>query len=302
MNRLILRTLTVVAMVVASAALSHAQATRTWVSGVGDDANPCSRTAPCKTFAGAISKTAEFGEISVLDPGGYGAVTITKPITLSGDGTLAGILNASTNGIIINLTATQGPVILRNLSIAGANTAINGIRYLAGPRVLISDCTIAGQTGSAIDVSTSSNGNLTVLRTTMTGGAYGVSLSTSSGRLNATLERVAISGTTLAAIRAATANVFATLSDSVLTQNLGVGVVAESGSGVSVEASTFTGNGTALLANAGGTIRTSDSAYYDNLLAFGCGGNLVSAGNNRKGNNAGGSGSACAPTMSIAVQ
>src|SRR5262249_19627909 len=67
---------------------AHAQATRTWVSGVGDDANPCSRTAPCKTFAGAISKTAAGGEISVLDPGGFGVVTITKSITISGDGTL----------------------------------------------------------------------------------------------------------------------------------------------------------------------------------------------------------------------
>src|SRR5882757_6932733 len=72
----------------------HAQATRTWVSGVGDDVNPCSRTAPCKTFAGAISKTADKGEISVLDPGGFGALTITKNITLNGDGTLAGILNS----------------------------------------------------------------------------------------------------------------------------------------------------------------------------------------------------------------
>ena len=62
----------------------HAQATRTWVSGVGDDVNPCSRTAPCKTFAGAISKTAAGGEISVLDPGGYGAVTIAKSITIGG--------------------------------------------------------------------------------------------------------------------------------------------------------------------------------------------------------------------------
>src|SRR5438477_3797204 len=49
---------------------AFAQATRTWVSGVGDDVNPCSRTAPCKTFAGAISKTAGGGEIDVLDPGG----------------------------------------------------------------------------------------------------------------------------------------------------------------------------------------------------------------------------------------
>lgn len=61
-----------------AAAPAQAQASRTWVSGVGDDANPCSRTAPCKTFAGTISKTAAKGEINVMDPGGYGAVTITK--------------------------------------------------------------------------------------------------------------------------------------------------------------------------------------------------------------------------------
>src|SRR3990170_4978414 len=84
------------------AAPAQAQATRTWVSGVGDDVNPCSRTAPCKTFAGAISKTATGGEISVLDPGGYGAVTMTKAITINGDGTLASILASATNGIIVN--------------------------------------------------------------------------------------------------------------------------------------------------------------------------------------------------------
>ncbi len=64
------------------AAPVHAQAFRTWVSGVGDDANPCSRTAPCKTFAGAISKTALNGEINCLDPAGFGAApraTCEKP-------------------------------------------------------------------------------------------------------------------------------------------------------------------------------------------------------------------------------
>src|SRR3954462_15871835 len=85
-----------------SVAPASAQATRTWVSGVGDDANPCSRTAPCKTFAVAISKTAAGGEISVLDPGGFGVVTITKAITINGDATLAGILSAGTTGIIVN--------------------------------------------------------------------------------------------------------------------------------------------------------------------------------------------------------
>src|ERR1700744_4109779 len=81
---------------------AHAQATRTWVSGVGDDANPCSRTAPCKTFAGAISKTAAAGEINCLDPGGFGAVTITKSISIVCDFTEGGVLSAGTNGIVVN--------------------------------------------------------------------------------------------------------------------------------------------------------------------------------------------------------
>src|ERR1700742_40193 len=109
---------------------AFAQATRTWVSGVGDDVNPCSRTAPCKTFAGAISKTASGGEISVLDPGGFGAVTITKSITLDGDGTLAGILAATVNGIIVN-AGVNDVVVIRSISIngtSGANIGLNGIR------------------------------------------------------------------------------------------------------------------------------------------------------------------------------
>src|SRR6202007_274214 len=98
----------------AASIVTMAQATRTWVSGVGDDVNPCSRTAPCKTFAGAISKTAAGGEISVLDPGGFGAVTITKGITISGDGSLASILNSGVNGAIVNITSTPDTVILSN--------------------------------------------------------------------------------------------------------------------------------------------------------------------------------------------
>src|SRR3954464_15950640 len=89
--------------IVALSSLAQAQATRTWVSGVGDDLNPCSRTAPCKTFAGAISKTAKDGEISVLDPGGFGTVTITKSITINGTHGqgYGSILAALTNGVII---------------------------------------------------------------------------------------------------------------------------------------------------------------------------------------------------------
>lgn len=130
---------------------AQAQATRTWVSGVGDDANPCSRTAPCKTFAGAISKTATDGEINALDPAGFGAVTITKSITIDGSPTgMAGILAAGTTAVIINIQVTSGSntVQLRNISMNGAATGINGVRVVgpgfAGLTVLIENCVIFG--------------------------------------------------------------------------------------------------------------------------------------------------------------
>src|SRR6476469_1582926 len=99
---LALKVSTVLAAMALGTSLAYAQATRTWVSGVGDDANPCSRTAPCKTFAGAISKTAPAGEINVLDPGGFGAVTITKSITIRSDHIEAGVLVSGTNGIVVS--------------------------------------------------------------------------------------------------------------------------------------------------------------------------------------------------------
>src|SRR5438876_9799963 len=108
-----------VGLVFVFASLAQAQATRTWVSGVGDDANPCSRTAPGKTFAGAISKTAAGGEIDALDSGGFGALTITKAITIDGAGNLAGVLVSGTNGFVISAAATD-TVILRVLTFDGA--------------------------------------------------------------------------------------------------------------------------------------------------------------------------------------
>src|SRR5438445_9234006 len=107
---------------------ASAQATRTWVSGVGDDANPCSRTAPCKTFAGAISKTAAFGEINCLDPGGFGGVTITKSIAIICDPYATGhIIVAGTNAIIVNLPAATDIVTLSGLDIEGIQTGLVGI-------------------------------------------------------------------------------------------------------------------------------------------------------------------------------
>src|SRR5947209_2287253 len=126
---------------------AHAQATRTWVSGVGDDANPCSRTAPCKTFAGAISKTADGGEIDCIDPGGFGTVTITKSITIDGDGTFASILNAGTNGINVNDSASGAPntkvVRIRNISIQGFGTGFIGINFTSAKALPVENCVIS---------------------------------------------------------------------------------------------------------------------------------------------------------------
>src|SRR5260221_4244760 len=105
--RFTFKMLVIATFILAFTSLAQAQATRTWTSGVGDDANPCSRTAPCKTFAGAISKTAAGGEINVLDPGGFGAVTITKSITISSEGIEAGVLVAGTDGVVVQAGAND---------------------------------------------------------------------------------------------------------------------------------------------------------------------------------------------------
>ena len=138
--------------VVLGAGMMYGQASRTWVSGVGDDANPCSRTAPCKTFAGAISKTAAGGEIDALDPAGYGAVTITKAITIDGGGgQVASVLVSGTNGIVVQ-AGPSDVVILRNLRINGIGTGINGVRFLSGKDLNVENCYIFGFTTNGLDV------------------------------------------------------------------------------------------------------------------------------------------------------
>jgi hypothetical protein len=145
--------------------IAQAQASRTWVSGVGDDANPCSRTAPCKTFAGAISKTAVGGEIDALDPGGFGAVTITKAVTIDGGGgQVASVLVNGTNGILVSAPATD-VVTLRNLSINGIGGGTNGIRFLGGKALHIEHCSISNFTNHGIDIEPSAGGQVFVLDT-----------------------------------------------------------------------------------------------------------------------------------------
>ena len=169
----------------------QAQATRTWVSGVGDDVNPCSRTAPCKTFAGAISKTAAGGEISVLDPGGFGALTITKSLTLYNDGAVGSILAAGTNGILINAAATDR-IVIDGLEIDSAGTGLNGIRIINAGSVIVKDTVVRnfrGGTGFGIDIQSASPIEVYLQNVTIMNCLGGVNVS-SAGVLN----RVTIDG------------------------------------------------------------------------------------------------------------
>ena len=138
-----------VGLMIGFAEPAGAQATRTWVSGVGDDANPCSRTAPCKTFAGAISKTAAGGEINCLDPGGFGGVTITKSLSIVCLFTEGGILSAGAgvNGIIIN-AGVNDVIYLQGLDLHGAGNAQNGIRFVAGGSLTVEDSVIRAYNAS----------------------------------------------------------------------------------------------------------------------------------------------------------
>lgn len=212
-------------LILASTTPSHAQATRTWVSGVGDDANPCSRTAPCKTFAGAISKTATNGEISVLDPGGFGAVTITKSISIVSDGGSGegGVLATGTNGIIIN--SPTAIVNISGLMIEGAGTGQSGVRIIAAASVHIRDCVIRGFRGggsqnSGIEIVTSNTTAVTVENTTISDNVRGIHIQpTGAGVANVVANDVVFSANSSYAFRVIGAGAVGWIGDSVIVHS-----------------------------------------------------------------------------------
>ena len=261
------------------------QATRTWVSGVGDDANPCSRTAPCKTFAGAISKTANGGEISVLDPGGFGAVTITKGITINGTGTLAGILSALTNGVIVNAQVND-TIILRDISINGAGTGINGIRYLAGKTLMVDHCWIYGMTTHGIDVAVGGASNLKVINTVIENvNQDGIHLNSSGGQVNAMINNTEIMNCGGDGMEAA-ANNRVGISNSRITNDAN-GIRTTGGNNViNIDDVFITHCGIAVQASALCTIRLSDSILAQNTTGLSPNGGAIDSfqGNSLMGN------------------
>lgn len=253
------------------AAPAHAQASRTSVSGTGDDANPCTRTAPCKTFAGAISKTAPGGEIDALDPGGFGAVTITKAVTIDGGGgQVASVLVAFTNGIVVQAGAND-IVTLRNLRINGVGSGINGIRFLSGAGIVIENCDIFGFTAAAINIAPSAGGRVSISKSTLTNNANGVSVDGTTGEAAAVIK---ISITETKAANNSRNGIFAlttagrspiamVLSRIEASNNNGIGVQANGpAAGIIIGNSTVAGNGIGVSQVNGGVI----GSYKNNSI------------------------------------
>jgi hypothetical protein len=294
-GRFTLSILTSIIFIFALATMTQAQATRTWVSGVGDDVNPCSRTAPCKTYAGAISKTAKDGEISTLDPGGFGTLTITKSITVNGGGAGQGygsVLSAlAPQGFLVNITDVNDirkTVRLNWLDINGASTGTDGIRMIAGLALHIENTNIDGMVGDGVDINLSGANVAEVYMKNVSirncvGNGVILNASNASGLIAATLEGVHMNN--CGDGFEATLRALATLRNCVISTNNGgssAGVrVNGATSEVSVDACSLSYNTSAVRVDSG-TARVAGSVLNGNSTGLqNVGGTLKSFGTNR---------------------
>jgi hypothetical protein len=249
-------------LLTAIATFANAQATRTWVSGVGDDANPCSRTAPCKTFAGAISKTASPGIINCLDSGGFGAVTITKSIMIDCTGSIGSVLSSGVQGIVINALATD-KIILRNIDISGAGVTLgtNAVNIIQAGSVILDGVTIETYSGRGVQTTNTSNAISVFLdhcRIQNVGQQGVLALSTSTGSTKLTVSNSFIANNGGDGIDVASANSTGAVFNSIVTKNGGVGFQVEAGTSTGfLELNTISYNTTGVNVNAGGTITMS---------------------------------------------
>lgn len=284
---------------------AQAQATRTWVSGTGDDVNPCSRTAPCKTFPGAISKTAAGGEIDVLDPGGFGTVTITKAITLDGGGGIVGaILASGTVGVTVNAGAND-TVTLRNVRINGAGTTLGtkGVNIVNAGTVRVENCVIENFSQYGIDAENAARTFLDVMdsqiQNNTTAGVFSSTAATTGGRNRVTIVNTSLMGNGVAVHSTSNTRVQITTS-MMASSTTGGGVLADaSTSNVSVADSSIVNNsGPGVHASNSAIVRISNVMVTQNPngLVFDTGGQIISWGNNHVADNPSGDG---APSSTI---
>lgn len=277
--------LSLTAILFTAAAQLSAQATRTWVSGVGDDANPCSRTAPCKTFAGAISKTAAGGEIDALDPGGFGALTITKSIMIDGGPGVAGVLVSGTNGITVAAGSTD-TVVLKNLDINGiAGTGaggLNGIEFSSGLKLVVEDCHIAGFTHRGLSLESNTPGAKAFISNTFLVGQTnnGIVVNPPSITNTVVLDHVQVVGSTGVGLGLNPMSMVE-VTNSTFSHNGGAGVWATGASVVSLESSEVSSNGVGIQLASGAVVRLSNVNVVLNTVGFDtAGGVFNSFGNN----------------------
>ncbi len=297
--------LAALALLLAASAANAQTANRAWVSGHGTDTAGCGApAAPCRSLQFTHDNiVAAGGEIDILDPAGYGSITITKAISIVNDGVgVAGVQAASGNAITINAGLTD-KVVLRGLSIEGVG-ASNGIVLNSGGALSVEDCSIARFSFGGLIFSPSGASFLYLSHSrvkTSTGGGVGIYINpliaSGSPTVRATLDHVE-------AIDDAQAGVFVdgrqstqgtevqvTVADSLLADsatdgihgvtnsvhattqtmvrnttiaNNALGVSAEGGAEIFLDRSTVSGNGQAFFIGSGGVI----GSYGDNSIDF----------------------------------
>jgi hypothetical protein len=230
------------AVVFLTAMPAHAQATRTWVSGVGDDVNPCSRTAPCKTFAGAISKTAAGGEINVLDPGGFGQLTINRSISIVAGGMPASVTFGVPAGVTIRAGANDF-VSIDGVHFDGTESGTWAFNIISAGRVDIRNCGVAGVggAGGAINLNATTAVQVYVSKCTLFANSTGV-MASSTVPSFVYLDDVQIKGSTTAVAAAGQAAVY--ISNSSLVGNGTALSVTDQGQIISFGNNVLAGNQT----------------------------------------------------------
>lgn len=292
------RPFTLLALIAAVLAMpAHAQNTRSFVSAQsGLDTNPCSRSMPCRTFAHAITQTNAGGEINTLDPGGYGALTITKAISIvSGVGEAGVLVPSGATGITVNAGATD-VINLRGLVIEGAGAGLTGVQFNSGKSLNVENSAFHNLTETGISFLPSGAGALFVANTSiadigntgvqvepggpapitavfsrleMHNNIYGIYVvgggGGSSSTVNATISESAFSGSTATAIvsqtQSGTATAVMVRKSAVFNNSYGLAAVS-TGAILRVTQSAVTGNGTGWFTNVGGSL----VSYGDNNI------------------------------------